>query len=122
MQAVVMPATEGWQRPSPRWHQATRLKPSSGSLPILTRNVIDSMVPEGIYAFKIDLWATSNMFQAGHRIGLYVSSSEFPTYELNPNTGVRITHDLSGDTAVATQLVHHDATHASRLILPIIPA
>ena len=89
---------------------------------VRTRNVIDSMVPEGIYAFKIDLWATSNMFQAGHRIGLYVSSSEFPTYELNPNTGVRITHDLSGDTAVATQLVHHDATHASRLILPIIPA
>jgi putative CocE/NonD family hydrolase len=79
------------------------------------------MVPGAAYRLEIDLWATSNLFKAGHRIRLQVSSSEYPTYELNPNTGRRITHDASGETVPATQTVLHDPRHPSRLILPVIP-
>ena len=48
------------------------------------------------YRYEIDLWATSVLVKAGHRLRLHISSSEFPTYDLNPNTGARITHDDSG--------------------------
>jgi uncharacterized protein len=67
----------------------------------------------------IDLVATSVVVKAGHRLRLDVSSSEYPTFELNPNTGRRITDD--DEVATATQTVFHDADHPSRLILPIIP-
>lgn len=77
--------------------------------------------PGHVYRYDIDLFVTSNLFGAGHRIRLHVSSSEFPTYELNPNTGRRITHDPSGEMVVAHQRVLHDAEHPSRLILPVIP-
>lgn len=78
-------------------------------------------VPGAVYRYAIDLWATGNLFLAGHRMRLQVSSSEYPTYELNPNTGRRITHDDSGDVAVATQRVFHDEQHPSHLVLPVIP-
>ena len=70
---------------------------------------------------EIDLWATSVVVEAGHRLRLDVSSSDFPLYDLNPNTGARITHDGSGETVQATQHVFHDEQRPSRLILPIIP-
>ena len=72
-----------------------------------------------VYCYEIDLTATSVVVKAGHRLRLDVSSSEFPTFEPNPNTGRRITHDA--DTTTATQHVFHDALHPSRLILPMIP-
>jgi putative CocE/NonD family hydrolase len=67
----------------------------------------------------IDLAGTSGVVKAGHRLRLDVSSSEYPTFELNPNTGSRITHDAAISTA--TQHVFHDARRPSRVILPIIP-
>ena len=76
--------------------------------------------PGAAYCYEIDLWATSVVVKAGHRLQLQVSSSEYPTYDLNPNTGSRITHD-SGETVPATQHVFHDELHPSRLILPVIP-
>ena len=76
--------------------------------------------PGAAYCHEIDLWATSVVVKAGHRLQLQVSSSEYPTYDLNPNTGSRITHD-SGETVPATQHVFHDELHPSRLILPVIP-
>ena len=77
--------------------------------------------PGEIYRLEIDLWATSNLFKKGHRIRLDVSSSEFPLYELNPNTGSRITQDASGHVVKAAQTIFHDDDHPSRLILPVIP-
>jgi putative CocE/NonD family hydrolase len=85
------------------------------------RAVPQPAAPGAVYRYDIDLWATSNLFRAGHRIRLHVTSSEFPTYELNPNTGARITHDPEGRTVAATQRVYHDPTHPSRLVLPVIP-
>ena len=76
---------------------------------------------QAVYRFEIDLWATSNLFKKGHRLRLDVSSSEFPLYELNPNTGTRITHDSSGHVVKADQTIYHDDAHRSRLILPRHP-
>jgi uncharacterized protein len=68
---------------------------------------------------EIDLVATSVLVKAGHRLRLDISSSEYPTFELNPNTGRRITDD--GEMATAIQHVFHDDDRPSRLIVPIIP-
>ncbi|WP_350225256.1 CocE/NonD family hydrolase [Arthrobacter sp. efr-133-TYG-118] len=76
-------------------------------------------VPGAAYRYEIDLVATSVLLGAGHRLRLDLSSSIYPTFELNPNTGKRITE--SAETAVAAQTVFHDSVHPSRLILPIIP-
>jgi putative CocE/NonD family hydrolase len=75
--------------------------------------------PDQVYEYAIDLAATSNVFKAGHRIRLEISSSNFPKYDRNPNTG----HDIGVDaeTRVARQLIFHDDVRPSRLILPVIP-
>ena len=75
--------------------------------------------PGKVYEYDIDLWATSNLFKAGHRIRLYVSSSNFPRFSRNLNTGEAI----AGATRMvkAKQTVYHDAQHPSALVLPVIP-
>jgi putative CocE/NonD family hydrolase len=69
--------------------------------------------------YTIDLWATSNLFQRGHRIALEVSSSNFPRFDRNLNTG----HDLGVDAEMqpAVQRIFHDVERPSRLVLPIVP-
>ena len=64
-------------------------------------------------------WVTSNLFRAGHRIRLEISSSNFPRFDRNLNTGDPIGDDAS--PRAASQRVLHDATYPSRLILPVIP-
>ena len=75
--------------------------------------------PGRAYPYTIDLWATSNVFKAGHRIRLEVSSSNFPRFDRNPNTGGVIAADTELKPAVQTIL--HDAAHPSCLFLPIVP-
>ena len=75
--------------------------------------------PGEIYKFDMDLWATSNVFLAGHRIRLYVSSSNFPRFNRNLNTGepnARATRAVT-----ARQTIYHDSEHASALVIPEIP-
>ena len=76
--------------------------------------------PEKAYEYTIDLWATSNVFKAGHCIRLDVTSSNFPRWDRNPNTG----HALGADAelAIAHQTILHDADHASYVEMPVIPA
>jgi uncharacterized protein len=71
-----------------------------------------------IYKYNIDLWATSNVFKAGHRIRVYLSSSNFPRFNRNLNTGEK----TLGATRMekARQMIYHDAEHPSAIILPII--
>ncbi|MGY0063846.1 CocE/NonD family hydrolase [Streptomyces sp. LZ34] len=83
--------------------------------------VTQPRTPGAAYCYEISLWSTSTVFKAGHRIRLDISSSEFPTYDLNPNTGERITHASTAKTVPATQHIFHDELHPSRLILPVIP-
>src|SRR4029077_16066132 len=73
-----------------------------------------------VYEYTIDMWSTSNVFKAGHQIRLEISSSNFPRFDRNPNTG----HDLFTDaeTRPALQTVMHDRAFASHLVLPVIPA
>ena len=77
------------------------------------------LVPGETYKITIDLWATSNLFRKGHRIRLEVSSSNFPRYDRNLNTG----EELIGaqQIVVASQTVYHDREHPSALILPVVP-
>ncbi len=84
---------------------------------ILRRDYQQGQLPEKI---KIELWATSNVFRAGHRIRMEISSSNFPRYDRNPNTGEFI--PTATRTVSANQTIFHSAEHPSRLILPIIPA
>jgi predicted acyl esterase len=77
------------------------------------------MTPGQVYPIQIALPPTSNLFAAGHRIRLDISSSNFPRFDLNPNTGEpmgRHTHSVA-----AQNTVHFDTDHASHVVLPIIP-
>lgn len=71
------------------------------------------------YEFKIDMWDTSNVFLAGHSIRVEVSSSNFPRYNRNLNTGNEIATDT--ETRIAHQTVFHDAERPSHVLLPVIP-
>jgi hypothetical protein len=75
--------------------------------------------PGQVYEYTIDLWATSNLFKKGHRIRLEVSSSNFPRFDRNTNTGEPIGSD-SGFVA-ALQTVHHTSEHPSCVTLPVVP-
>jgi hypothetical protein len=63
--------------------------------------------------------ATSNLFRAGHRIRLEVSSSNFPRFDRNLNTGD--TAATSAKWISATNTIIHDAAHPSALVLPVVP-
>ena len=76
--------------------------------------------PGTIYEFTIDLWPTSNVFKKGHRIRVDVSSSNFPRFDRNPNTGNKFGQDA--EMKVAHQQVFHDRDHPSHIILPLIPS
>ena len=77
------------------------------------------MRPGQIYRISVDLWATANVFLKGHRIRLEISSSNFPRYDRNLNTG----EDIGSATRAvpANQTVYHDQDRPSALILPIVP-
>ena len=75
--------------------------------------------PGKVYHYNIDCWNTSQVFKAGHRIGLEIASSAFPKYDRNLNTGAPL--GVTTEMAVAEQRIFHDAEHPSAVILPIIP-
>jgi hypothetical protein len=70
------------------------------------------------YRITIDAGVTANVFRAGHRLRLEVSSSNFPRFDRNPNTGTRVADEIK--LRVATQTVYHDAQHPSHLLLPVV--
>lgn len=69
--------------------------------------------------FEIDLWVTSNLFKRGHCIRLEVSSSNFPRFDRNPNSGKPFGTDT--EMLPAKQTILHDQKHPSHLVLPVIP-
>ena len=76
------------------------------------------MAPGEIYELHIDMWDTSNLFKAGHTIRLELSSSNFPRYDRNLNTGRSITSDAG--MVVAEQTIYHNGEWLSHLLLPVI--
>ena len=75
--------------------------------------------PHKVYPIRIRLFPTSNVVQRGHRIRLDISSSNFPKFDVNPNTGedeARATHQR-----VARNTVHVGRVYPSSVLLPVIP-
>jgi len=75
--------------------------------------------PGKIYEYSIDLNVTSNVFKAGHRIRVQVTSSNFPRWDRNLNTGHPIGQDA--EVKAALQTIYHDKQYPSHIVLPVIP-
>jgi putative CocE/NonD family hydrolase len=80
----------------------------------------EPLTPDQVYEVTLDLSVTSNVFLPGHQIRLEVSSSNFPRFDRNTNTGGTITEDGHEDVQVAVNRIFHGPGHPSRLVLPII--
>lgn len=78
------------------------------------------MSPGAVQRIEIDLVATATVFRAGHCLRLEVSSSNFPRFDRNTNTGGVIATESAADFVVAVNTVLHDAAHPSHLVLPVI--
>jgi len=77
--------------------------------------------PNRVYEYRIRVGSTANVFEAGHRLRLEVSSSNFPMFDVNNNTGQRVGEATILQGKVATQAVFHDADRPSRLLVPVLP-
>ncbi|MGH9748978.1 MAG: CocE/NonD family hydrolase, partial [Candidatus Polarisedimenticolia bacterium] len=77
------------------------------------------LTPDEPVEFVIGSLVTSNLFRRGHRIRLEVTSSRFPVFDRNPNTGEPPAR--ARRMVPARQMVFHDAAHPSRLVLPVVP-
>jgi putative CocE/NonD family hydrolase len=77
------------------------------------------LTPDRVYRLEIDLVGTSVAFLKGHRIRVHVTSSHFPQFDRNPNTGAKF--GTTDQVRVAQQTIYHDAERASHILLPVIP-
>jgi len=77
------------------------------------------VVPGRVYAYDIDLWFTSMVFPAGHRLRVSIASALFPKYDRNLNTNGNYERDTT--FVVAHQRLLHDAAHPTHVTLPVIP-
>jgi hypothetical protein len=76
------------------------------------------MTPGDVYKVTIDAGVTSNVFLAGHRIRVEISSSNFPRFDRNPNTGGLVAD--AKETRRATQTVYHEYQRYSYVLLPVV--
>ena len=74
--------------------------------------------PGKVYELVFELYPTSNLFKKGHRIRLDISSSNWPRFDVNPNTGGDL--GVERRLEIAEQTIHHEPEHASHVVLPII--
>jgi putative CocE/NonD family hydrolase len=91
----------------------------------VSRNIVDGITRATASAGEftkqvVDLWSTSHVFRAGHRIRVQVTSSNFPRWDRNLNTAEPI--ESGTHWRPAHQEVAHDANRLSRIVLPVIPA
>jgi putative CocE/NonD family hydrolase len=101
-----------------------------GSMRMLTEGILraryrngfereELLTPGQPVELTLDLGATGNVFLPGHRIRLEISSSNFPRFDRNPNTGAPFGREAQPVTA--TQTLYHDPSRPSRLVLPVVP-
>lgn len=79
---------------------------------------IRMMTPGKPELLMIDLWSMSMTFEKGHKLAVHISSSNYPRFEVNPNTGEAPGHDTIPPRS-ARNTIHHDAKHSSAIILPV---
>jgi len=77
------------------------------------------MKPGEVYAFRIEPFPTANVFKRGHRIRIDISSSNFPRFDVNPNTGEPV--GMGRRTVPADNSIFHTSTRDSHVLLPIVP-
>lgn len=78
------------------------------------------MSPDEVFEFTVKLDPCSNVFKKGHRIRIDISSSNFPRFDVNPNSG-EPANDFRR-LIVATNTIYHDSAHPSHIVLPLMPA
>jgi putative CocE/NonD family hydrolase len=83
------------------------------------RHTRDLITPGQVYELTIEPFPTANVFKKGHRIRVDVSSSDFPRWDVNPNTGEPLGRNRR--EVKADNTIWHDAAHASRIVLPVMP-
>lgn len=76
------------------------------------------LTPDRVYEYEIEMTGTANVFRPGHRIRVDITSSNFPQFDRNPNTGDPL--GTSTKTRVAQQTVHHGGTKLSHIVLPVV--
>jgi len=79
------------------------------------------MTPGEIMNLKIPLWGTSNVFKKGHKIRVHITSSNFPRYARNLNSGKPPGEETVDDITIATQNIYHDEKNMSWITLPLVP-
>lgn len=103
------------------WPDGYRMNLTESIFRLRYREAFDKpvmMTPGEVVKVRFELYPIANRFQAGHRVRLLVSSSSFPRFDVNPNTGEPIGRHTHKRVAVNT--IHHDKVYASRLILPVM--
>lgn len=76
------------------------------------------MEPGRIYEIRVRLSATSNLFRRGHILRVDISSSNFPQFDINPNTGAPL--GSAGEFRIATNRIHCNTSYPSRIHLPVM--
>ena len=79
----------------------------------------EPMEPGEVYALEVDLIGTANLFRVGHRIRVHVTSSHFPQFARNLNTGDPLA--TGQEMEVAEQTIYHTAERPSHIVLPVMP-
>ena len=108
--------------PTPDYPQGFAMNLSDGILRCRYRKSFEHpepMVEGEIYEISVESFATANLFKAGHRIRVDVSSSNFPKYDINPNTGEDFVNARL--RRVATNTIHIGPGHPSRVMLSVVP-
>jgi hypothetical protein len=108
--------------PSPWYPSGYALNLTDSIMRLRYRNGAESPdfpEPGEVSEITITLYPTSNLFARGHRIRLDISSSNFPRFDVNPNTGEPIGKDRM--KRVAENTVYHDAMRPSHIVLPLVP-
>jgi len=77
------------------------------------------MTPGVVEKLLVNMWSTAQTFEQGHRIGIHVTSSNFPRFAVNPNNGAAL-DDLDAPGQVATNIIYFDAQRPSAIVLPVV--
>ncbi len=108
--------------PSADWPHGFDLNLADGIIRARFRESLQEeklMEPGKVYPFTIKLYPTSNVFKKGHRIRVDISSSNFPRFDVNPNTGEPLQQHRR--TVTATNTIYYDSKHPSHIVLPVVP-
>ena len=102
------------------WPDGRSVRVCDGIIRARYRNSLareELLTPGQVYRYEIDMTATAQTFLPGHRIRVHVTSSDFPRYDRNLNTGKPFGEEVAGQIAINS--VFHDVQRASHIILPI---